>query len=85
MEEIERQPGPDNASAGRSGASQKPTLLNLDQDALNRVFAKLEPEALALAGLHGHSMPLPERQGLAVVLASSLETFCLLSACVKLR
>lgn len=32
-----------------------PALLQLDQDALNRVFAKLEPEALALAGAPEHS------------------------------
>ena len=49
-EETNRQPGPDAASAGCAGACQEPSLLQLDQDALDRVFAELEPEALAIAG-----------------------------------
>lgn len=55
MENRQHQPDPDAASAGRSGASRKPALLQLDQDALKSVLAKLEPEALATAGLHNHS------------------------------
>lgn len=55
MEETQRQPGPDAASAGRPGFDHSPALLQLDQDALNRVFAKLEPGALALAGAPEHS------------------------------
>ena len=55
MEKLQHQPVPDAASAGRPGATRKPALLQLDQDALSRVLAKLEPEALAIAGLHKHS------------------------------
>ena len=55
MEEPQHQPGPDAAPAGLSDPNQEPALLQLDQAALNRVFAELEPEALALAGSHDHS------------------------------
>lgn len=49
-EETQHQPVPDAAPAGLSDSSEEPALLQLDQQALNRVFTKLEPEALALAG-----------------------------------
>ena len=55
MEETRRKSGLDAAPTGRPGASHRPALLQLDQDALNRVFAKLEPGALALAGALKHS------------------------------
>lgn len=55
LEHTQRKPGPHALSAGCPGATYKPALLQLDPDALNRVFAKLEPEALALAGAHEHS------------------------------
>ena len=55
MEETQHKPGLDAAPTGRPGASHGPALLQLDQDALNRVFAKLEPGALALAGAPKHS------------------------------
>ena len=55
MEHLQHQPGLEAASAGHAGASRKPALLQLDQDALKSVLAKLEPEALAKAGLHKHS------------------------------
>ena len=55
MEVAWPQPGPDAVSAGGSGASHRPTLLHLDQYVLNKVMAKLEPEALAVAGAQKHS------------------------------
>ena len=51
-------PGPDAVSAGSSGARHRPTLLQIDQDVLNKVVAKLEPEALAVAGAQKHSFCL---------------------------
>ena len=45
--------------AGRNGARQKPALHQLDQHALNQVFAELEPKALARAGLQQHSAYQP--------------------------
>lgn len=50
-EAIQRLLAADVALAGRQGARQKPTIHQLDQDGLNRVFTKLDPEALAIAGL----------------------------------
>ena len=49
-------PGPDAVSAGGSGADRSPALLHLDQGVLYKVLAKLEPEALAVAGAQKHSL-----------------------------
>ena len=54
MEEPQHQAGLRAASAGRQGASRKPALPQLDQDTLNTVVAKLEPEVLAIAGSCKH-------------------------------
>ena len=48
------------AEAVQRGAMQKPALHQLDPHVLNRVFAELEPEALARAGLQQHSACLPD-------------------------
>ena len=48
-------PGPAAASAGCLGVGQMPGLLQLDQDALYKVLARLEPQALATAGATKHS------------------------------
>ena len=64
MKTFQHHPGPDAASAGRPGASQKPALLQLNQDALIRVLADLEPEA-------------PGASRLAAVCSSVLRRLCL--------
>ena len=46
----------DPAPAGRRGARRKKaTIHQLDQNVLNKIFTKLAPEALAIAGLQEHS------------------------------
>ena len=58
METARPRPGPDAVSAGGYGDSHRPTLLHLDQGVLNNVMAKLEPEALAVAGAQKHRVCL---------------------------
>ena len=50
IKEIQRHPGPGAATAECSGPRQRPALHQLNPDVLNKVFAKLEPDALAIAG-----------------------------------